>query len=152
MLEKELDNQIREGVIHGAVVAGGTLDNALETRCVGYADPEHTHLMRADTVIDMASVTKVLATTAALLLARDRHLLDFDRPFNAYLPEYRATLPKPIRVRDLAMHRSGFGQQNHYAAETGAEIRRKILSVSPPDPFGKYQYSCWNFHLLSMIL
>ncbi|MDD3954010.1 MAG: serine hydrolase [Lentisphaeria bacterium] len=152
MLEQELGDEMREGIIHGAVLAAGTLGGALETRVCGYADPGHTRLMRLDTVIDMASVTKVLATTSAMLLAHDRNLLDFDRPFNDYLPEYRAALPQPIRVRDLAMHRSGFGQQNHYAAETGAEICRNILSVPPPNPFGNYQYSCWNFHLLSMII
>ncbi len=152
MLEQELDNEMREGVLHGAVVAAGTLNAALETRVRGYADPGHTRFMRADTVIDMASVTKVLATTSALLLLRDRNLLDFDRPFNDYLPEYRAALPESIRVRDLAMHRSGFGQQSHYNAADGSAIRHKILSVPPPNPFGKYEYSCWNFHLLSMII
>ncbi len=149
---QEIDDEIREGILHGAVVAAGTLSGTLETRARGYADPGHTRFMRPDTVIDMASVTKVLATTSALLLLKERKLLDFDRPFTDYLPEYRAALPQPIRIRDLAMHRSGFGQQSHYAAETGIEIRRKILSVPPPNPYGTYEYSCWNFHLLSMIL
>ena len=152
MLARELDNEIKENIIHGAVLAAGTLNHALATRTCGYADPGHSRPMRPDTIIDLASVTKVLATTSALLLLKDRGLLDFDRPFNDYLPEYCANLPQPILVRDLAMHRSGFGQQKDYAAETGAEIRSKILSIPPPNPFGQYQYSCCNFHLLSMIV
>ncbi|MFA7186266.1 MAG: serine hydrolase domain-containing protein, partial [Victivallales bacterium] len=101
---------------------------------------------------DMASVTKALATTTALLILRDDNLLDFDAPFTDYLPEYVAPLKTRISIRDLAMHISGFGQQKYYDAPTGQEIRRNVLSVPPPNPYGKFEYSCWNFQLLSMII
>lgn len=152
MLEREIEGEIQAGIIDGAVLACGSPSKVLEPRAWGYADPEHTRPMRPDTIIDMASVSKVLATTTALLIARDRRMLDFEHPFNEYLPEYRAVLSQPISIRDLAMHISGFGQQSHYNAPTGAEIRDKLLSVSPTNTYGKFEYSCWNFHLLSMIL
>ena len=118
----------------------------------GYADSESKTEMRIDTVIDLASVTKVLATTSVLALCCDEGLVDLDAPFTCYLPEYSAPLQEPITVRELATHVSGFGQQCHYDAPEGHEIRRKMLATSPGGPRGKLEYSCWNFHLLEMLV
>lgn len=150
--DDEVAFELVNGIIHGAGVNAGDASATRLEQTWGYADNAHTVPMRTDTVIDVASVTKVLATTTALLLARDEGLIDFDAPFHSYLPGYCAPLSQPISVRDLAMHISGFGQQKHYDAPTGEEIRRKLLSVPPPNPRGKFEYSCWNFQLLGMIL
>ncbi len=152
MLEREIGLEMANGIVYGVVVAGGTLSSPLATRAFGYAEPGHSHRMREDSIIDLASVSKVLATTTALLIARDFYQLDFDRPFIDYLPQYQAALPQAISIRDLAMHISGFGAQRYYDAPSAEEIRRNLLTLPPPDSYGKFSYSCWNYHLLSLIL
>ncbi|MDD5596988.1 MAG: serine hydrolase [Victivallaceae bacterium] len=151
-IEAEIESELNSGVINGAAISAGTADAARFEKAWGYADIGRGTKMRPDTVIDMASVTKALATGSALALCRDDGLIDFDRPFTAYLPDYRAQLAETVTVRDLAMHISGFGQQVHYTAATGGEIRRNLLSVAPSGTHGVFEYSCWNFHLLGLIV
>lgn len=152
MLQKEFADQFEAGILHGAVIAGGTLSEFFAPRAFGYSESLRSRPLRVDSIFDLASVSKVLATISALLIARDKGLLDFDRPFTEYLPHYRVLLPQPISIRDLAMHVSGFGGQSYYDAQSSEEIRRNLLSQPPPNPYGQYEYSCWNYHLLSMIV
>ncbi|MEV4284701.1 serine hydrolase domain-containing protein [Nonomuraea bangladeshensis] len=59
--------------------------------------------MTPDTHHDLASVTKVVATTTALIRLVSERLVDLDAPLSAYLPHsYEA-----ITVRDLLLHRGG---------------------------------------------
>ena len=153
MYEEEIKVEIKNGIINGAVINAGTVRKTIVEEAWGYADIDTRTKMRTDTIIDLASVTKALATSTALVICRNEGLIDFDEPFATYLPEYKALLKAPVTVRDLAMHISGFGQYSSYDADTGGEIRRKLLSVPPQHPpRGKFEYSCWNFHLLGMII
>lgn len=152
MYEEEIKFEIKNGIINGVAVNAGTLEKTLVEKAWGYADVDNNIKMRTDTVIDMASTTKVIATTTALVICHNDGLIDFDSPFTDYLPEYTASLEIPVTIRDLAMHIAGFGQQCHYNADTGGKIREKILSVSPQRRPGEFEYSCWNFHLLGMLI
>ncbi|NLE28983.1 MAG: beta-lactamase family protein [Phycisphaerae bacterium] len=151
--EDEIKFELENNIIHGAVILTGTLKGTLVEKAWGYADIDSKIPMRIDTIFDLASITKVLASTTAIAICCDDGLVDFDEPFTKYLPEYTAPLEEAITIRDLAMHISGFGQQVHYEALTGSEIRHNLLTVSPQYlPHEKFEYSCWNFHLLGMIV
>lgn len=152
MYTDEISFETEKGIINGVVINTGTIDKTFLESAWGHADVDNKVEMRTDTVIDMASVTKALATTTSLLICHYKGLLDFDRPFTDYLPEYTAQLKTPITVRDLATHISGFGQQEHYNADAGSEIKKKMLSVPPSGQHGNFEYSCWNFQLLGMII
>lgn len=152
MIEEEIRSEIESGIINGAVVNAGTPNATLVENAWGYADIDNNIKMRTDTIIDMASVTKAVITSTALAICRQRRLLDFDVPFTDYLPEYTASRERPITVRDLAMHISGFGQQEHYNSDNSSEMRKNILSAPPPGVYGNFEYSCWNFQLLGMII
>src|SRR5690606_31035269 len=52
--------------------------------------------MQTSTVFDLASVTKVMATTYAIMLLVDRGMVDVDAPAHRYLPELRGTPLEPI--------------------------------------------------------
>lgn len=152
MWQAEVEREIAAGIINGAAINAGNAEQETVTAATGYADDAHLTPMLPDTVIDLASITKVLATTPALLQLRDAGRIDFDAPFTVYLPEYTAALPQVVTVRDLATHISGFGAQEYFIAPTGAGIRNKLLTTSPPGVYGRIEYSCWNFLLLAMIV
>ncbi len=146
---------IRDGVIHGAAVAAGSRDGLLLK--AGYGEAAPGVPMTPGTIVDVASVTKAVATTTALLICRDRKLIDFDAPFTRYLPDFGPALPEPVSVRQLAMHVSGFTHDGHaerqYFSESGVEIMRNILRFPPEKPAGKcVEYMCWNFLLLGLIV
>jgi len=156
-IKRCIDKAITDGVIHGAAVVGGNPSQILFQYHQGLAVGGTDIAMTTHTIIDIASISKVVATTTALAICRDRGLIDFDAPFTKYLPEFRAKLPMPIRVRDLAMHISGFahrpGQTRQYDAPTGPEIMDKILAFPPLyPPTTHFEYACWNFLLLGRIV
>jgi beta-N-acetylhexosaminidase len=59
------------------------------------------------TIWDMASVTKVVALTTGLMLARDRGLVDLDAPVARYVPSFAGPGKDRVTVRHLLTHSSG---------------------------------------------
>ena len=156
-VEAVFESEIADGVVHGAAVLAGEPGRTVYARCFGFAEAEHRYPMTASTIIDIASMTKVVAATTALLICRDRGLVDFDAPFTKYLTDFSAELPGPVTVRDLAMHVSGFSHEGfpvrQYFAESGAEIMQNILRHPPLFKAGEhFEYTCWNFLLLGLIV
>ncbi|NMA19444.1 MAG: beta-lactamase family protein [Lentisphaerae bacterium] len=155
-----IDAELREQVIHGAVVLCGTPSHELFRMETGYNSPEHNAPMRLDTVIDIASITKVCACVTGLLVAHSRGLIDFEAPFTQYLPQYQPQLKNMVRVRDLANHTSGFHEvpepataQRRYFSESGHEMLQNVFRLPPPfAPSRQAHYACWNYILLAQIL
>ena len=63
--------------------------------------------MTEDTIFDAASLTKVLATTPAIMLLAERGLVNIDAPAQLYLPEFHHGGAEAITVRQLLTHTSG---------------------------------------------
>lgn len=156
--EEILRGQIADQVIGGAVIVAGDSEKIQFVYECGSAVPgAEDRPMRRDTVIDIASVTKVVVTATALGICRDHGLVDFDRPFTDYLPEYTGKLKAPVTLRDLALHISGFvnpaGKPRIYMADDGKTIRANFLRCSPLFPVRThYEYCCWNYLLLGAIV
>ncbi len=156
-IQSILQSDIDDGVILGGVVLAGK-DGSVFCKCeAGYTSPERKYPMNSDTVLDVASTTKVAAAVTALLICHTRGLIDFEAPFTEYLKDYSAPLYEPVSVRDLANHLSGFGdvpgQQRPYFDESGMKMLENMLTTPPPHPPTRHAwYSCWNYILLSLIL
>ena len=101
------------------------------------------------TLFDMASVTKVMATTTLALIALDRGLLRLDDPVSKFFKT-----DKPITVKHLLTHTMGMGYKPLY--ESGvpdAQIADAILSLPDDIPVGSdVRYSCPGFILLGKAL
>ena len=97
------------------------------------------HTYRADalpvqvhTPYDLASVTKVVATTTLCMLFADEGRLDLDAPVPSYLPNFVGKNKDRVAVRHLLAHCSGLPAHVHlYRRETGdgrretGEVRRE---------------------------
>ncbi|HEV7839492.1 MAG TPA: serine hydrolase domain-containing protein, partial [Gemmatimonadaceae bacterium] len=66
--------------------------------------------MRTSTMFDLASVTKVMATTLAVMRLADRGKIDVDAPVSRYLPDFHGPHLDSITVRHLLQHSSGLVQ------------------------------------------
>ena len=147
------EDDIRDGVIHGAAVVAGGLDGETKSGAWGWADAAHAVPMTTRTVVDIASVTKVAAGATAYLVAHAQGLVDFDAPFTNYLGAYTAPLARTVTIRDLANHVSGFGEADgsprvYFDTDT-ATMLRNVLSMPPAEPTpGRVFYSCRNYVLL----
>ncbi len=154
-----LQSCIDDKVICGGAVLAGKING--EVFCdlgAGYTSPEQKYNMNTDTVLDVASTTKVATVITSLLICHSRGLIDFDAPFTEYLKDFTAPLYEPVTIRDLANHLSGFGdvlgqKQRLYFDESGKQILKNMLTISPPHPPTRHaHYACWNYILLTLIL
>jgi CubicO group peptidase (beta-lactamase class C family) len=97
-----------ERVFPGAVVEIGTSADVLGCEVVGslsYADT--SPMVSRDTVYDLASLTKVVATTTVAMRAVAQGHLDLERSVTHYLPEWHGRERAGVSVRDLLEHASG---------------------------------------------
>ena len=79
-------------------------------------------VMRVNTVFDLASVTKVMATTMATMLLVDRGRIQLDATVGRYLADFRGPHIDSITVRHLLQHSSGLVQWQplyYHASNTG---------------------------------
>jgi CubicO group peptidase (beta-lactamase class C family) len=111
--------------------------------------------MRTSTMFDLASVTKVMATTFAIMVLADRGQVDVDAPVSRYLPDFRGPHLDSITVRRLLQHSSGLVQWQplyYHAAnslQTYGVIREMPLGWGVGDA---RHYSDLGFMLLGYIL
>jgi CubicO group peptidase (beta-lactamase class C family) len=86
--------------------------------------------MTADTVFDLASLTKVVATLPALLHLAGRAGIGLDEPVHRYLPAFAGPGKDQVTVRQLLLHTSGLpGSRRYYQrSREAAEIRAAALA------------------------
>src|SRR5271163_3358107 len=146
-LDAAINQAVREDKIPGAVVLVGHNGQIVYRKAYGNrALLPVKERMTADTIFDIASLTKIVATTSGMMKLVDEGKVRIDDPVTAYLPEFQGGA-SPITVRDLMTHFSGLRPDldidppwNGY--DTGI---RKALSDKPAGPpETKFVYSDIN--------
>src|SRR5580704_6965987 len=107
------------------------------------------------TVYDLASLTKVVATTTAIMILYDQGKIRLDAPAARYLPQWKIGAHAGVTVRDLLTHRSGLppGRGLWRVAHTPAAARRAVLKTPLESPPGeRYVYSDLGADILGFIV
>ena len=155
-----IDRVVRRGIAAGgypgaAVVVGrkgaavwqkgfGTLSWSKESPAVS---PERT-------IYDVASLTKVVGTTTAIMLLFDEGKIGLDSPVSTYIPEFSGGLKDSVTVFHLLTHRSGLpaGRDLWRIATTPAEARAAVIRTELVcKPGSCYVYSDLGADLLAAI-
>ncbi len=108
-VDRAIEKSIEKGEIPGAVVHSRTPTAELcYESAIGAAvlSPER-HEARAETVYDLASLTKVVATTPAIMLLVAEGRLGLDQPVAELLPAFGERGKQAITIRHLMTHSSG---------------------------------------------
>lgn len=148
-----VEQGITEKRMPGAVLwierDGESFRKALGNRAVEPA----TELMTEDTIFDVASLTKVMATTPAIMLLVQRGELDLDAPVQKYIEEFRRDGKDGITVRQLLTHVSGLraGLGRRVEGRQSAVVYACQEKVTNP-PGTSFTYSDINFILLGEIV
>ena len=159
-LPARLDSIVREGLEQGAapgaVLAVGRFGRLVHLKGYGALGYERDAPPADPTSIyDLASLTKVVATTTSAMILEEEGKLDLARTVHSYLPELDAPDKAAITVRMLLTHRGGleafaplhreFRGREAYLAQINA---RPLKSL----PGTQVVYSDWDFVLLGLIV
>ena len=110
-VDRALDKAIEASEIPGAVVLArmqrdGEVLEHCSVRGLAVVRPERLPMTR-ETLFDLASLTKPVATTTALLWLVHEGAVDLDAPVSKYLPEFSEREKDAVTVRHLLTHSSG---------------------------------------------
>jgi beta-N-acetylhexosaminidase len=150
---------IRRGAYPGAALVVGRRDTLLFGKGYGHftwsassalVDPDST-------LYDLASLTKVVATTTALMVLLERGRVRLDAPVAAYVPEFSGDGTAGITVLQLLTHTSGLRADlpdaEIKALPDGAALMRRVLRETPRVPPGRRViYSDLNAILLGEVV
>lgn len=105
-----VEEAIREGATPGAVVLVLKDGEIVFDRAYGHHTYERDLPTQSTDIFDLASITKISATTLAVMLLVDEGKLDLDATVGTYLSELKRSHPDKaaIRVRELLTHQAGF--------------------------------------------
>ncbi len=154
-LDLQVEKAVKDGLIPGAVLLVGQDGKILHRKAYGHrALVPAKEPMNADTIFDLASLTKVVATTPSMMRLVEQGKVKISDPVTRYLPEFQGGKSE-ITIRDLMTHFSGMKPDLVLTpAWTGYETGvKKALAEKPTDPPGtKFVYSDINFVLLAEII
>ncbi|MBN2279858.1 MAG: serine hydrolase [Candidatus Marinimicrobia bacterium] len=111
-------------------------------------------LMEKSTIFDMASLTKVIATTSAAMVLYDQGKLDLYGKVSAVLPEFAAGGKENVTFWHLLTHSSGLpawdplfkNKENPAQINTPEQMVEKLFTLPQMQPEGeKSVYSCMGF-------
>ncbi len=147
--------EIAAGRLPGAVVWIGGKNGILYHHAFGEKAMEPGQAMTEDTLFDLASVTKTVATTTAVMQLVEAGKLDLEAPAARYWPEFAANGKGGITLHQLLTHYSGLrADLNLEHAWSGHEAAlRLMLEEKPAFPPGThYLYSDINFEILGELV
>lgn len=134
----------------GAVIGVATVDGREDVAAAGRSSADPGTELSVDARFDIASVTKVLGTTAALMRLVGERLLALDTPVRQILPT--AAVGGESTVRDLLQHRAGLWEwQPLYLADDEPFAALDALPVRYP-PGSGFHYSDLGFMLLGRVI
>lgn len=158
-----LDGAVADGAFPGGVLAVG-LDGQVATHPFGtLARSGKAQRVEAETIYDVASLTKPIVTTTAVMMLFERGSLDLDAPVAHYMPEFAAAAksdPTPswrsrVTVRMLLLHDSGLpGHREFFRVAKSADTMSRLVMAEPlvREPGTQIEYSDLGFILLGEII
>lgn len=150
-----LDRGLADRAYPGAVAVVGDRHTVLATVAVGHLDWAPSPTTDVNTMWDLASLTKVIGTTTALMQLWAEHRVDLDAPVERYLPEFVGPHKQLVTVRHLLTHSSGLpAWRPLYKEATSPADALRLLYDTPLDtlPGVRMVYSDLGAMLLGKIV
>ncbi|MBD0319799.1 MAG: beta-lactamase family protein [Gemmatimonadetes bacterium] len=160
-LPARLDSIIRAALADGTApaiaVAVGRHGRLVHMGSYGRIDrPLGSPAVDDSTLFDMASLTKVIATTSVAMRMEEDSALDLDRTVASYLPEFSDSAKAGITVRMLLTHTGGLesGAPLHRQGYRGREQFLQQISQRPLKhaPGTQTLYSDWDLVLAQLVM
>ena len=151
-----IQQAIHERQIPGAVLVVGHNGQVIYRRAYGDRALEpRRETMTLDTIFDLASLTKVIATTTAVMQLVEQGKVRLNDPVAKYLPEFSQNGKEDITVRQLLTHYSGLDPDlDLRTAWEGKETAYRMAFAERPEdaPGSKFSYSDVDFIVLGALV
>ncbi|MCA9195538.1 MAG: DUF1343 domain-containing protein [Planctomycetales bacterium] len=159
-LESRIESLVTEAIenkqLPGCVICAGTSRSVDFARAYGNRDLQPTTVpMSTDTVFDMASITKPVATATSIMKLIEQGQLRLGNKVVDFFPQFASHGKEAIIIRDLLIHQSGLIPDNALADyEQGPDVAwQKICELELVAPVGStFKYSDVNFIVLGKIV
>ncbi len=156
-VNRVVERGIAAGGYPGAAVIVGRKGKAVLQRGFGRLswDESSPEVNPASTIYDLASLTKVVGTTTAIMVLFDQGRISLDSPVSHYLPEFSGGEKDVVTIRQLLTHRSGLpaGRDIFRLTHDPVEARRIILATPLAfHPGEYYEYSDLGADVLAMVV
>ena len=147
---------IHEEQIPGAVLVVGHNGRVIYRKAYGSRALEpRREVMTLNTVFDLASLTKVIVTTTAVMQLVERGKVRLNDPVSKYLPEFAQNGKNDITVRQLLTHYSGLEPDlDLKTVWEGKETAYRMAFAETPEdaPGSRFSYSDINFIVLGALV
>jgi len=158
-IDRVVERGVTAGGFPGAAVVVGRKGYAVWSRGIGTLDwrAGSARVDPAETVYDLASLTKVVATTTAIMILYDEGKVALDAPIARYLPAFGAGVGnrQAVTVAHLLTHRAGLpaGLELWRRYNSVADARAAVLAAPLRNaPGAVYEYSDLGPMLLAFIV
>jgi uncharacterized protein YbbC (DUF1343 family)/CubicO group peptidase (beta-lactamase class C family) len=155
-IDEIMNTAIAHGAIPGGVVLIGHNGKVVYRKAYGQRSLEPgKEAMTADTIFDLASLTKCIATTTSVMKLVQEGKVRLNDPVAAYLPEFAKNGKKDITVRELLTHFSGLPEDlDLKTAWKGRDVAYQMAMDSKPvfPPGSRFLYSDINFETLGFLV
>src|ERR1700683_3065004 len=156
VIDPIVQEAIRDGQIPGAVVLVGHDGQVIYRKAFGERSLEpRREAMTVDTIFDLASLTKVVATTTAVMQLVQKGQIRVNEPVAKYIPEFAEDGKEQITIRELLTHFSGLPKdldlsQPWEGRETGLRMAYTEKPIYAPG--SRFVYSDVDFIVLGALV
>ena len=153
-IEFLMENAIARGLIAGSVIVIGNREGILYSAARGRLTPAaDSPPLTERTIFDIASLTKVFATTPAIMKLLDEGRITLTDPLTRWFPEFEGTDREDVTILNLLTHTSGFNDVSFGTDEPLKTAIRKIATQKTwRAPGNRFHYADINFILLGELV
>ena len=155
-LEQLIQHQLREGVFPGIELLFAAHDEIYLHQTWGRLEiGENAPTLPPNTIFDIASMTKPIATATAIMILQERGFLNLNDPVAEFVPEFGTDEKSKVTLRHLLTHTAGLPAWANLYEDVAdkREAWQRLISI-PLDrlPDQQMVYSCLGFLILGEIV
>jgi len=160
-IDQVMAEEIKKENFSGAVVFVGQADRVLYCKAFGWEVEEpYREKMRRNTIFDLASLTKPIATATSIMLLMDSKEIQLNDYVHKYLPAFACNGKEQVQICHLLTHTSGLPAymdaeelKSQLRSPYSEKIVERICSLELlSKPGEEFRYSCLGYILLAKIV
>lgn len=126
-IEEIVQEGIQNRAFPGAVVLVARKGQIIYHEAFGHQTYRRRVPVTRESIFDLASITKVAATTLAVMKLEEEGKIDLDEPIGRYLPDLLLTDKESLTLREIMTHTAGLRSWIPFYTETIERNRKRVL-------------------------